>query len=337
MKIKIDEVQKKLEQAAAKFVSEEEAKYFAKWNVDNHLKKAPRVCVLAEAISDIESWAKNPDSKEEIQVDRGASVLINYNKLGPSLRMKYIHDELEKRAREFGISIVGVNNTGGIHTLNLWTEALAHRDLISICIFNGGPEAVVPFGGTKGIFGTNPISYAVPTKDKPIIVDMATSDVPFFELRRAKDAGRKMKKGCIVDKDGLPTTDPKAAYMESGEVNMLPMGGGYKGYAVVLLVEILTGSLVRSFLSTEMSSEYVMEEHGGLMITIDIGSMVDVRKFKKSVSEMCEAIRKQKPAKGVEKVVVPGDFSYERAEKARKEGVVELEKKVVERLEKLIK
>jgi ureidoglycolate dehydrogenase (NAD+) len=73
---------------------------------------------------------------------------------------------LEKRAKKYGIAMVGVNNSHGFHTLNLWTDALGERDLVSVCFFNGGPSSVVPYGGTKGIFGTNPMSYSIPTNEK---------------------------------------------------------------------------------------------------------------------------------------------------------------------------
>ncbi len=230
--------------------------------------------------------------------------------------------------------MLGINNSGGIHTLNLWTDALSKRDLIGICFFNGGPDSVVPFNGTKGIFGTNPLSYSIPTLDKPIIVDMATSNIPFFEYRNTKNNNSLLKPNSAVDSSGQPTNDPKLATTEDGCVNLLPLGASYKGYALVLLVEILTGSLVRSFLSTEMSSEYILNEHGGLIIAIDIASLTDINKFKKSVSDMCQEIRNQKAADGT-RITVPGDRNYEKLAKIEKIGSIEIDESLIERLNQL--
>lgn len=62
---------------------------------------------------------------------------------------------------------------------------------------NGGPAVVVPYGAAgvrkSSMFGTNPISYAIPTDKDPIIVDMATSEIPFFELLDGKKNNKKMK------------------------------------------------------------------------------------------------------------------------------------------------
>ena len=337
MKIKINQVQNLLIKAAKKFVSNKEALYFAKEQIDTHLKKYPRTNPLEEAIGDLESWEKNLKNKMEIQVDKKASLLLNFNKLGPSLKLEYIHDELEIRAKKYGISMLGINNSAGIHTLNLWTDGLGKRDLISLCFFNGGPDGVIPYKGTKGIFGTNPLSYAIPTTDKPIIVDMATSNIPYFEIRNAKAKNKKLEKGVAVDSNGRITTDPKKALADNGISNLIPLGGGYKGYALVLLIEILTGSLVRSFLSSEMTPGYVNEEHGGLILAIDIRSFTDLKKFKQSVSKMAEVIRSQKPAPGIKRITLPGDRNYEKLKKALKKGEIKLDKKVIERLENLSK
>ena len=166
MNIKISELEKILTKAAQHFILLDEAKYFAKQQIDTHLKKSPRTNPLKEAVDDMEAWINNSNNKVEIQVDKKGSLLLNFNKLGPSLKLKYIHDELEKRAKKFGISMVGVNNSHGFHTLNLWADGLGKRDLTAISFFNGGPEGVVPFGGTKGIFGTNPLSYSIPTQSE---------------------------------------------------------------------------------------------------------------------------------------------------------------------------
>ncbi|MFH1561161.1 MAG: Ldh family oxidoreductase [Patescibacteria group bacterium] len=334
MKISIEELRSLLKQAASKYVSEDESNYFAIEQVDTMLKKQPRSGSFKDVLSDIKAWRDHEGNKIEIEAEKPASLLLNFHSLGPSLKLKYIHDQAESRAKQNGISLIGINH-GGVHTLNLWTDGLGKRDMISIFMYNGGPEGVVPFGGTRGLFGTNPISYAIPTNEKPIIVDMATSDIPYFEISDAKKENRQLKPGVAVDKFGKMTTNPKEALLEDGTSNLLPLGGGYKGYAIVLLAEILTGSLVRSLLSTEMSSDYIVEEHGGLLITIDIGSFTDITRFKKSVSEMCQEVRSQKPAEGVEQVTIPGDRNYKKVDLLLRRGTIDLDEEQIAELREL--
>ncbi|MFC1627235.1 Ldh family oxidoreductase [Patescibacteria group bacterium] len=335
MKAKIKEIEKLLIKSASKYVSKAEAIYFAKEQIDTHTKKFPRVKPLETAVSDIESWQKFPKRKIKLLVKKPSSLLFDFNELGPSLKLKHIHDQLEKMAKKNGISMVGLNNSAGIHTLNLWTDGLGKRNLIGICMFNGGPRAVVPYMGTQGTFGTNPISYAIPTKAEPIIVDMASSEIPMFELRQSKENSKKLKPNVAVDKLGKFTTNPDKAYIGNDIKNIVPMGAGYKGYAMVLLIEILTGSLVKSLLSVEMTPKYVHKEHGGLLIAIDISSFTNLNKFKQSVSGMCKIIRHQKSASSSSHVYVPGDLSYQRAERAKKAGKLDISKESFEKLEKL--
>jgi ureidoglycolate dehydrogenase (NAD+) len=337
MKVKITEIRKLLQEAASKYVSKEEAEYFAEENIGTHLKKAPRSNAIGDIIPDLQNWKKLHKKQEMIvEKDKNATFLLDFNGLAPSMKLKWIHDELEKRAKKHGASLVGIRNSGGIHVLNLWTDGLGKRDLIGICMFNGGPDGVVPFGGTKGIFGTNPISYAIPTNNKPVIVDMATSDIPYFEIKKAKNDNKKLRKGVAVDSTGEITTDPHKALSDDGTSNLTPLGNSYKGYALVFLIEVLTGAYVNSLLSTQMDPSYVLEEHGGLLIALDISTFTDIRKFKKSVSQMCDVIRKQKPKKGVNHITVPGDRSYARLEEAKKEGLIDIEKEKYEDLKKLI-
>jgi len=110
------------------------------------------------------------------------------------------------------------------------------------------------------------------------------------------------------------------------------MGGGYKGYNIVLLIEILTGALVRSFMGLEKSAKYTKHEYGGLLIAIDISGLTDLDKFKSSVSKMCKDIRSQKHGDHVTQVIVPGDHAHFRAKKLRAEGVLELDLGIYEKL-----
>jgi ureidoglycolate dehydrogenase (NAD+) len=333
--MKIKELESLLSKAAQKYVSKEEADYFAKLQISTHLKKFPRSNPLKTAISDLESWAKNQGNKMEVQADKGASLLLNFNKLGPSLKIKMVHDELEKRAKEHGIAMIGINNSHGIHTLDLWTDSLANRDLMSICFYNGGPSGVIPHSGTKGIFGTNPMSYSIPTNEKPATTDMATSEIPFFEILNAKKNGEQIRKNTAVNNTGEITTDPNEAMANDDESNLLPMGGGYKGYNLVYLLEVLTGSLVGSSLSTEMTPGYVREEHGGLIIAFDISVFNKANKFKDSVQKMNEIVRSQKPRAGVEKLIVPGDRGNARSEEILKQDNIDVSEELIKKLELL--
>ena len=259
-----------------------------------------------------------------MSLDKNASILLNFNKTGPGLKLKYIHDQLESRAKTYGISICGLYNNSGLHDMAFWTRGLAERNLIALASVQGGYGSVVPTGGTKGILGTNPLSYAIPTNSHPILADFATSEMAYFEFAKHKKEGKVLPEKVALDTEGRPTTDPEKA--EPDWVNLLPMGGGHKGFSIVLLMEILTSSLMRGLLSTEQDEKqfYPVDQLGAFVIAIDISTFNSIDNFKKSVTEMGNQLKSQPKAPGVTNIYMPGDQSYARWEKAKLSGEIEV-------------
>jgi LDH2 family malate/lactate/ureidoglycolate dehydrogenase len=93
----------------------------------------------------------------------------------------------------------------------MWADGLARRDLIGLAMFNGGTGCSVPFGGTRGVLGTNPLAYAIPTAGDPMVLDMATTEIPFFEIKNAREKGTPLRRHVAVDSHGQPTADAKEA------------------------------------------------------------------------------------------------------------------------------
>ena len=106
---------------------------------------------------------------------------------------------------------------------------------------------VAPAGGTKPLFGTNPIAFGWPRGDKPpFIFDMATSAAARGEIQLHQRAGKAVPEGWGIDRDGQATTDAQAIL----DGAMLTFGG-YKGSALAAMVELLAGPLIGDMTSAE--------------------------------------------------------------------------------------
>ena len=335
MRVDIAAIEKQLAAAARRFVAPAEADAFAKLSMQAHLKKAPRMNPLAEAVADLNVWDQRADHEISTLVDKQAIRVLDCNGLAPSLKIGSIHDTLEKRARDLGMAAVGLRNSAGIITLSMWADGLAQRDLIGLALFNGGTGCMVPFGGRRGVLGTNPLAYAVPADDHPIVLDMATTEIPYFEIKTAKEKGIELRENVAVDNLGRPTTDAQAALDDAGVANLLPMGGGVKGYGIAMLVEVLTGALVQSLLSTQQTPGWNPTEYGCILLALDVASFTDVAAFKSAVTDMCQTLRGLPPAEGVDAVIVPGDRGYEKMQAALKTGSLEIDSSVVSDLHQL--
>ena len=108
--------------------------------------------------------------------------------------------------------------------------------------------SVAPAGAIKPLFGTNPISFAWPRKNKtPVVYDMATASMAMGEVQVAARDGHKVPFGTGLNKDGKETDNPSE--IANGGV-LLPFGG-YKGSAIALMVELLSAGLVGDLFSFE--------------------------------------------------------------------------------------
>lgn len=332
--MKLKEINQLLISAVQKYVSAEEAEYFANEIIETDIRKPPRKKYNEEIIKDIESWrSKRKDIKKV--VDLPGYTQYDFDGLGPSLKIKEIHDELERKAKANGIAMISVVNSGGMHTMHLWAQGLAKRGLFALGAWNGGPDAVVPFNGTRGIFGTNPMIYGFPGDKGDVVIDMATSEIPFFKIVEAKKNNTPLPPNTAVDNEGEMTTNPNEALDEKEVSNLLPMGANYKGYNINYLIEIMTSALIGARASAEMSDAYIETEHGGFIIAIAIDKITDKQKYNASVKITNEEIRAQKPKRGVEKVRVPGDRNLEKKLGVNDDTEIEIDPKYEEVLKNL--
>lgn len=325
MQVAIRTLEKQLTAAARQFVSLEEAAHFSDLYLETHLKKAPRMNPLAEAVADMTVWDQQGQRDIIPLVDKGAVTVLDFNGLAPSLKIKTVHDMLEERAGRYGMAAVGFRNSSGVITLNMWADGLARRDLIGLAMFNGGTGCLVPFGATRGLLGTNPLAYAIPSADDPMVLDMATTEIPYFEIKTARETGAAIRENVAVDSHGRPTTDARAAMDDDGIANLLPIGGGFKGFGISLLIEVLTGALVQSLLSTRQTPGWHPSEYGCLILALDVASFTDKAAFKTAVSDMCRTLRAQPTADGVDRVAVPGDRGRAKMRAALKAGHIDVD------------
>ena len=159
--------------------------------------------------------------------------------------------ELINTTNKHGVGVLTITNTH--HFAALWheTEALAENNLIGIACTAYKPS-VAPAGAKKPLFGTNPISFAWPRKNKtPVVYDMATSTMAMGEVQVAARDGHKVPFGTGLDKEGKKTDDP--SLIANGGV--LLTFGDYKGSAIAMMIELLAAGLVGDLFSFEAKEE----------------------------------------------------------------------------------
>jgi (2R)-3-sulfolactate dehydrogenase (NADP+) len=139
-------------------------------------------------------------------------------------------------AAETGVAAAGIRGAAAIGRLAPYVETLARRGLIGVACTHS-PALVAPAGGTLPALGTNPLAYAAPSPDGPLVADFATSALTRAELLDLRDAGAVLPDGAALDAAGVPAVDP-------GRAVTLLSRGGELGTLVAVLVEVLAGVLL---------------------------------------------------------------------------------------------
>ena len=152
-------------------------------------------------------------------------------------------------ARESGVALLAVRNSHHAGVLGFPVADLAEQGLVALGFANS-PASLAPYGGTKVTFGTNPLAMACPRKNAPpLVIDLSMGLLARGKILQAAKKGELIPEGAAVDAQGNPTRDPAKAF----DGALLPFGGP-KGYALALIVEIMSAALTGAALAIEASS-----------------------------------------------------------------------------------
>jgi uncharacterized oxidoreductase len=229
------------------------------------------------------------------------------------------------KAREHGIAGIGIIRTGHIGRLGEYAEKAAAAGMVALMGTSNGQHGghVVPYGGAERVFSTNPISAAVPARSHPpFLMDFATTVVAAGKLELAADPDVRIPAGCAVDKDGRPAETARQ-YLEGGA--MLPFGG-HKGYAIMLLVELLAGAMTGAGVTHRPAVVPTGElGYGGnstFLIVLNVDAFTDRTQFLSNADALFSRLGSVRPAPGFTKVVVPGEPEAAERQKRSREGFV---------------
>ncbi len=171
-----------------------------------------------------------------------------------------------------GVVAAAIHHSHHFGVAGRHVERLAGHGLVALAFANS-PKAIAPWGGKAALFGTNPIAFAAPRAKAPaLVIDLSLSKVARGRIMVAAQKGEKIPEGWVLDQDGKPTTDAKAAL----DGAMLPLADA-KGAALALMVEILAAALTASYIGPEASSFFTADgpppRVGQLLLALDPGAL----------------------------------------------------------------
>lgn len=316
MKISVENETKLIEEILKAYdIAPREASIVADVVTDGDLKgfSTHGLVRFPQYIKSIEAGTIKTEGDYEIEKETPSSAMINGNhKFGHYVTVKAMDLAVEK-ADKTGIGVVGIHDSNHYGIAGYYSDLASLQDMIGIVISNTEP-AMAPFGGKKALLGTNPITISIPTDDihNYICVDMATSITARGKLLESKRKNEEIPEGWALDKDGKPTTDPAAGL----EGSILPFGG-FKGYALAFMFELLAGPLVNAACGDKVkgtATPDVMCTKGDLLIVINPEYFAGSMQFKFYVDQFVREIRE-------ENGVIPGDREIQMINEHHSNGI----------------
>lgn len=280
--------------------------------------KAHGLFRVPEYLAAVLSGNTSPDAVPQLTELAPAVLQIDGGNSFAPLALQYGRDALVKKTREQGIALLAIVHS--CHNAALWleVEALCEKGLVALACVNNA-SFVVPAGGSSPLYGTNPIAFGWPRKDKPpVIFDQATSagsrgDIMLHEMR-----DEPIPAGWAIDPDGQATTGASRALAGS----QLPMGG-YKGAGFSLMVELLAGALIGDTFSFELSEKRKLDEtitaRGECIIAIDPARCTGAENRERQLVHAESLFSRILEQEGTR---LPSDRRYAARERAEREGVL---------------
>jgi len=258
-------------------------------------------------------------AQPEAVVDLGALAVIDGHDGMGQVITAHAAQEAARRAKAHGVGVVAMRNSNHFGTAMYYTLMAARQGCVAFLSTNASP-AMAPWGGRKRLVGTNPWSVAAPAgRHAPMVLDIANTAVARGKVYLARQKGLPIPPDWAISAEGEPTTDPTQAL---GGV-ILPMAG-HKGYAIAVMMDVLSGVLTGSSFGTGVFGPYQAEHRGGcghLMIALNIEAIQPLVAFNTRMEKLIDELKSVPLAQGFDEVVYPGELEARNDARNRREGL----------------
>jgi LDH2 family malate/lactate/ureidoglycolate dehydrogenase len=234
------------------------------------------------------------------------AVVDGDNGMGQWVAMRAMQMAIDK-GRSGTCAFVSVRNSNHFGAADFYSQMAVAHDMIGLSLTIGGINHMTPWGGAQAILGNNPFSIALPAgEERPVVLDMACSVAARGKIIVAAKDNTSIPGDWAVGPDGQATTDPAEALKGF----MLPIGGP-KGYALTLVIGLLSTMLSGASFGSEVTNTYEDLERpqnvGHLFGVLPIACFEPIETYKRRIDKAIREIRSVPRARGVGRIYLPGE------------------------------
>jgi L-2-hydroxycarboxylate dehydrogenase (NAD+) len=270
---------------------------------------------------------------EIVQETAATAVVDGHHGMGAVIASRSMRLAIDK-ARQYGLGAVAVRNSTHFGIAGYYALMAAREGMMGVAMTNARSIVPATFGAERQL-GTNPIAFAAPSDAGfPFCFDGATSTVSRGKIEVLARAEKPTPEGWVVDTLGHPLSDSRQILRDLavGEALLLPLGGagegmgGYKGYGLATMVEILCASLCGGAFLQDMLGyapdgsrrPYML---GHFFLAMDIEHFIPLEDSKRITAQIMRELQNSRKAPGQERIYVAGEKEHEREELVWRRGV----------------
>ena len=230
-----------------------------------------------------------------------------------------------EKATVSGMGLVSMRNSNHLGAAGFFSHLAVEQNMIGLCMSghlyaDGNESGMPPVFSLQPMFGTNPLSVAIPCgKEPPFVLDMSTSIVPVNRVEMMRESGESIPLGWCLDAGGRPTADPAAAkiYLPLGGTREL---GAHKGFGLAMFVEILTALLSGGW-SEKSGESFSQDQIAHVFGAARIDLFREPGEFKTGMDAMIGSIHRAPTVPGHERIYVPGEIEHDVEQERRRHGI----------------
>ena len=268
----------------------------------------------------------HPEAKPQILKRAAAHLLVSGELSFGQVAAEYLTRATIPLAQEAGLAVGALVRANHIGRLGHYAELAAAEGLISLVCAGGfavtGARAA-PFGGRERLLDTNPFCMGFPAaSEAPVIVDFATTALSGVKVANAQQRGEQLPADSIIDAAGRPTTNPDDFFDGGAYLPFGGAGGGHKGYAIMLAVELL-GRLFSGADAHVVADQGVplMRHQGVTMLLLRADLFQPLQQVLGGNDTLLAALRGSEPAAGTREVLYPGLGEVRTRAQRRRDGI----------------
>lgn len=277
---------------------------------------------------------QKPVTRLDVVKDNMATAVIDGNHgMGHVIGVKAMQMAIDK-AKKYGLGMTVVRNSTHYGIAGYYPLMAIKNGMAGFSGTNARPS-IAPTWGVENMLGTNPMTWGFPSDDPfPFMIDCATSITQRGKIEMYDRAGIDTPAGMVIDENGKTRTDTSQILIDlvKGKAALTAIGGpgetlgGYKGYGYAAVIEIMSaafqqGSFMKSLLGIGEDGSLRPYALGHFFLAINIRSFTELAGFKKTVGDICRALRASKKAPGAKRIYTPWEKEYEVYRERRNRGV----------------